>query len=178
LFFVLISLSITFYIYKKAYTITNTKELLVAPITFWLLINFGISQELEGASFFIIPVFFLLGLFFISLKKEKPSILATTLLCLPAIFIIAPFIQQLPIALGLKTVVASCILIVLLFGMLLPTLGFIRRKRSLGHILLIASIVVFVIAHLNSNFSSKQPKPNSLVYFQDNDTEKKLLVEL
>tara|TARA_B110001450_G_scaffold68585_1_gene64808 strand:- start:1222 stop:3507 length:2286 start_codon:yes stop_codon:yes gene_type:complete len=172
LFFVLISLSITFYIYKKAYTITNTKELLVAPITFWLLINFGISQELEGASFFIIPVFFLLGLFFISLKKEKPSILATTLLCLPAIFVIAPFIQQLPIALGLKTVVASCILIVLLFGMLLPTLGFIRRKRSLGHILLIASIVVFVIAHLNSNFNSKQPKPNSLVYFQDNDTEK------
>jgi hypothetical protein len=171
-FFVLISLSTTFYIYKKAYTITNTKELLVAPITIWLLINFGISQELEGASFFIIPLFFLLGLFFISLKKEKPSIFATTLLCLPAIFIVAPFIQQLPIALGLKTVVASCILIVLLFGLLLPVLGFIRRKKSLGHILLISSIIVFIIAHLNSNFSYKQPKPNSLIYFQDNDTEK------
>jgi len=172
LFFVLLSLSITFYIYKKAYTPTNTKELLVAPIIVWLLLNLGISQELQGASFFIIPLFFALGLFFFLLRKDKPSILATTLLCLPAIFILAPFIQQFPIALGLKIIVASCVLIVLLFGLLLPALGFIRRKKSLAHLLLFASGIVFIIAHLNSEFTPEQPKPNSLVYLQDNDTQK------
>jgi len=172
LFFVLLSLSITFYIYKKAYTTTNTKELLIAPIFVWLLINLGISQELKGASFFIIPLFLALGLFFILLRKDKPSILATTFLCLPAIFILAPFIQQFPIALGLKIIVASNILIVLLFGLLLPVFGFIRRKKSLGHILLLASGIVFLTAHLKSEFTAEHPKPNSLVYLQDNDTQK------
>ncbi|PHS10453.1 MAG: peptidase M28 [Kordia sp.] len=171
-FFVLLSLSITFYIYKKVYTTTNTKELLVAPIFIWLLLNFGISQELQGASFFIVPLFFALGLFFILLRKDNPNILATTLLSLPAIFILVPFIQQFPIALGLKIIVASSVLIVLLFGLLLPVLGFIRRKKSLGHLLLFVSGIVFLIAHLNSEFTPEQPKPNSLVYFQDNDTQK------
>jgi len=172
LFFVLLSLSITFYIYKKAYTSTNTKELLVAPIVVWIALNFVIAQILEGASFFIIPLFFALGLFFFLLRKEKPNLFAMTLLCLPAVFIFTPFIPQFPIALGLKIVVSSSMLIVLVFGLLLPVFGFIRRKKSLGHLLLLSSIIVFIIAHLNSEFTSEQPKPNSLVYLQDNDTKK------
>ena len=172
LFFVLLTLSITFYIYKKVYTSNNTKELLVAPILIWLLINLLISQVLEGASFFIIPLYFTLGLFFFLLQKEKPSIIAITLLCLPAIFVFVPFIPQFPIALGLKIVVSSSVLTVLLFGLLVPVLGFIRRKKSLGHILFIASGIVFVLAHLNNDFTAQQPKPNSLVYLQDNDTQK------
>jgi len=172
LFFVLLSLSITFYIYKKVYTSTNTKELLLAPIVVWIVLNFVISQVLEGASFFVIPLFFALGLFFFLLQKEKPNLFAMTLLCLPAIFILVPFIPQFPIALGLKIVVSTSILTVLLFGLLLPVFGFIRRKKSLGHILLFASCIVFIIAHLNNEFTPEQPKPNSLVYLQDNDTEK------
>lgn len=172
LFFALLALSITFYVYKKVYTPNNTKELLVAPIFIWLLINAIISQVLEGASFFIIPLYFTLLLFFVLLQKDKPSIIATALLCLPAICVFVPFIPQFPIALGLKIVVSSSILTVLLFGLLLPVFGFIRRKKSLGHILLLASGIVFIIAHCNSEFTRQQPKPNSLVYLQDNDTNK------
>lgn len=172
LFFVLLALSITFYIYKKVYTSNNTKELLVAPIFIWLLINLLISQVLEGASFFIIPLYFAIGLFFVLLQKEKPSIIAMTLLCIPAVLIYVPFIPQFPIALGLKIVVSSSILVVLLFGLLLPVLGFIRRKKSLGHILFLASGIVFIFAHLNNEFTTQQPKPNSLVYLQDNDANK------
>jgi hypothetical protein len=172
LFFVLLALSITFYIYKKVYTPTNAKELVIAPIFVWLLINLLISQVLEGASFFIIPLFFALGLLFILLQKEKPSIIAMSLLCLPAIVVFVPFIPQFPIALGLKTVVSSSILTVLLFGLLVPVLGFIRRKKSLGHLVFLASGIVFILAHINSGFTAQQPKPNSLVYLQDNDTNK------
>jgi len=171
LFFVLLSLSITFYIYKKVYTKTNTKELMVAPIVVWIALNFVIAQVLEGASFFIIPLYFALALFFFLLRKEKPNLFATTLLCLSAVFIITPFIPQFPIALGLKIVVSSSVLIVLLFGLLLPVFGFIRRKKSLGHLLLLSSIIVFLLAHLKSEFTPEQPKPNSLVYLQDNDTQ-------
>jgi hypothetical protein len=172
LFFVLLALSITFYIYKKVYTPNNTKELFVAPIFIWLLINLLISQVLEGASFFIIPLYFSLGIFFILLRKEKPSIIAITLLCLPSAFIFTPFIPQFPIALGLKIVVSSSVLTILLFGLLLPVFGFIRRKKSLGHILFLASGIVFILAHLNNSFTPQQPKPNSLVYLQDNDAKK------
>lgn len=172
LLFVLLAISITLYIYKKVYTSNNTKELIVAPIFLWLIINFIISQHLEGASFFIVPVFFALGLFFILLQKEKPSIVAISLLCLPAVVILTPFIPQFPIALGLKTIVSSSVLTVLLLSLLVPVLGFIRRKKSLGHLFFLASGIVFILTHTSSDFSPQQPKPNSLVYLQDNDTNK------
>ena len=172
LFFVLLALAISFYIYKKVYTPTNTRDLLVAPIFIWLLINLGIAIELKGASFFIIPVFFTIGLWFFSIRKEKPSLLASTLLLLPAIFIIAPFIQQFPIALGMKIVLASTVFMTLLFGLLLPIIGFIKRKKSIGHLLITASIITFILAHFQSGFSVDQPKPNSLVFLQDDVSNK------
>ncbi len=172
LFFTLLAVSVSFYIYKKVYTKSNTKELLVAPIFIWVLLNFLITFYLKGASFFIIPVFFAIGLWFFSIKKEKPSILATTLLCLPAIFILAPFILQFPIALGLKVVVSSTVLVTLLFGLLIPVFGHIRRKKTLSRLLLIAAIATFITAHFKSEFSAENPKPNSLVFLQDNTSNK------
>lgn len=170
--FVILALAISFYIYKKVYTPTNTKELLVAPIFIWLLLNLGIAFELKGASFFIIPVFFTIGLWFITIRKEKPSLIAITLLLLPAIFIIAPFIQQFPIALGMKIIIASTVFTTLLYSLLLPVVGFIKRKKTIGHLLVLTAITLFFIAHLQSDFSVDQPKPNSLVFFQNNDTNK------
>lgn len=172
LLFALLALSSTFYIYKKVYTPSNTKELVIAPLFIWLIINLLISQYIEGASFFIVPVFFTLVLFFFLLQKETPNIIALTLLCIPAVIIYTPFIPQFPIALGLKIVVSTSVLTVLLFSLLLPVLGFIRRKKSLGHILLFTSGIVFILAHLDNDFTAHQPKPNSLVYLQDQDTNK------
>lgn len=172
LFFVLLSLTIIFFTYKKVYEGSNTKELMVAPLFFWLLINAIIAFELEGASFYIIPVYFALGLFYFLIRKDKPSMIALTLLCLPAVIIFAPFIEQFPIALGLKVVVASCALVTLLFGLLLPVFGFIRRKKMLGYITFVVALITFSIAHMKSDFNSERPKPNSLVYMQNEDDHK------
>ena len=168
-FFALLALSICCYCYKKAYTPTNTKELLIAPIFIWLVINLVISLELTGASFFIIPLFFTIALFFFLIQKEKPSIFAISLLCLPAVFILTPFIPQFPIALGLKILVSTSVLTTLTFTLLLPATGFIRRKKSLGHLFLLSSCIIFIIAHTKSDFAENRPKPNSLVYFHNND---------
>ncbi len=172
LFFILLALSVCFYIYKKVYNTNNTKELLVAPIVVWLVLNLVISQILKGASFFIIPLFFVIGLWFFSIRKEKPSTLATTLLCFPALFILVPFIQQFPIALGLKIVIASTILISLLFGLLLPVLASIRRKKTMSYFFLLVAFLTFILAHFKSEYTTENPKPNSLVYLQDNSTNK------
>lgn len=172
LFFVLLSLTIIFFVYKKVYEGNNTKELMVAPLFFWLLINTVIAFELEGASFYIIPVYFALGLFYFLIRKDKPSMIALTLLSLPAVIIYAPFIEQFPIALGLKAVVASCALVTLLFGLLLPVFGFIRRKKMLGYITFFVTVITFGIAHMKNEFSKERPKPNSLVYMQNEDDHK------
>ncbi|MFD0963682.1 M20/M25/M40 family metallo-hydrolase [Pseudofulvibacter geojedonensis] len=171
-FFATLALAISFLIYKKVYQAVNTKELMVAPIFFWLLINIYIALELKGANFFIIPIFFVLALLFFLIRKEKPNLLAVTILCLPAIYIFTPFIEQFPIALGMKLSVAASALTTLLFGLLLPVFGFIRRKKLLGYTLLITSLIIFIVAHSKSDFTSLQPKPNSLVLYTDEDTHK------
>lgn len=171
-FFAILALSISFIIYKKVYSAVNTKELLIAPIFFWIIINSFIALELKGANFYIIPTFFTLGLLFFLIRKEKPSILANTLLCLPTIFILTPFIEQFPIALGMKLVVAASALTTLVFGLLLPVFGFIRRKKLVGYGMFFSAFIIFGIAHFKSDFTVLQPKPNSLVLFTDEDTHK------
>ena len=170
LFFVLLTLGCCFLIYKKVYDPLNSKELMIAPLFFWILINTFIMLKLEGASFFIIPIFFGLLLFYFLIKKEQPDVLATTLLSIPAIIIYTPFIQQFPIALGMKIVAVSCLLTVLLFGLLLPVLGPIRRKKLLSTCFFIIAAIILVFAHINAPFTPERPKPNSLLYVQNQDT--------
>ncbi len=171
LFFVLLSLSVLCYIYKKVYHKSNTAELLVAPILFWAIINIAFAEILQGASFFVIPLYFTILAFAIVLFKKTTPIILLTILCIPTICILVPFIPQLPIALGLKIVAASSVLVTVIFGLSLGLFSSIRRKKILGHLMLISAIIVFIVAHFNSQFTAEKPKPNSLVYLQDSNTE-------
>jgi hypothetical protein len=47
----------------------------------------------------------------------------------------------------------------------------LKNKKSVSFITLISSIVFFLVAHFNSNFSKENPKPNSLVYYVDYDNK-------
>ena len=75
-FFVFLSLAITFAIYKKFTNKFNEPSYYVAPLLFWLLINVAVFIFLQGAAFFIIPVFFALLSFFVMLRQERPNLLA------------------------------------------------------------------------------------------------------
>lgn len=171
-FFTFLSLAICLFVYKKVYTKLNTKDLVVAPLIIWAIINIVIAFKLPGAGFFILPLYFAIALFYFLIKNEQPNSIAMALLCLPAIFIFAPFIGQFPIALGLKLVVTATLLTTLLFGLLVPVFGGIRRKRSLGYLATLIALFFVVKSHIYSEYSKAQPKPNSLVYLQDNDANK------
>ncbi len=123
-FFVLLSLGIIFGIYSRFTKNTNVASLLIAPLTFWLIINTLVAIYLKGAAFFILPVFFGLFSLWILIRQERPNLLLMTLLGALAIFLFAPHIQFFPVGLGLKMLVASTVFVVLLFGLLLPVLGF------------------------------------------------------
>ncbi len=170
--FVAITLAVTFLFYHRSATMENTREFMVAPLGFWLLINLLLAFFLKGAAYFIVPVFFGLCSFAILLWSEKANLFLLLLLGVPAIFLFAPLIQFFPVGLGLKMLVISSIFTVLLFGLLLPIFGKFRQKTDFGFLFILASIAFLVTAHLHSDFSKERPKPNSLVYLLNADNNR------
>lgn len=167
--FALLSLAVALLVYSKYYKPRNTGSLLVAPIITWLLISGYAAIALKGTSFFIIPVIFSLITLAIFVRQRQPNLLLLSLLNFPAILMLVPLIKMFPVGLGLQMLVASALLIALLFGLLISVFGFIKRKRNWGIAVLVVSVVFFIIAHNNSSFNEFNPKPNSLVYVFDAD---------
>ena len=171
-FFVLLSLGVLFGIYYKFSKKINVANLLIAPLIFWILINMGVAIYLKGAAFFIIPVFLGLLSLWILIRKNRPNLILLTIIGSIAIFIFAPLVQFFPVGLGLKMLVGSCLFTALLFGILLPVIGFYKLKKVLAMLFVIVASLFFIKAHLSSNFSPNRQKPNSLVYYHDADNNK------
>ncbi len=169
--FTLFAIGVCFYMYHRFKKIT-TPNLLVAPIFLWLLICALVGAYLPGASFFIIPVFALLASFLVVVNQKMPNPYLLVFLVLPALFIYAPLIQMFPIGLGLKMMVATTVLTTLTFVLLLPVFGFYKRKMRLANWSIFLFLVCIAYAHFNAGFSKENPKPTSLLYVLDTDTNK------
>src|SRR5690606_41233121 len=131
-----------------------------------------ISFYLKGASFFIILIYASLASLWmlIKAKDKRPPVGYLVALCIPSIWIIAPLIQMFPVGLGLKLVISSTVLSVLLFGLLLPVIGYYKNKRHYAILGLFLSALFFITAHLNAYPSPARPHPTRLVYHLDLDT--------
>ncbi len=167
--FVLFSIGICFWVYHKFKKI-KTPNVLVAPIVLWLAICGLVAVYLQGASFFIVPVFALLAAFLVTINQESPSAYLLLFLALPAIFIFAPFIKMFPVGLGLKMMVATTVLTTLTFALLLPVFQFYRKKNRLAFLSLIFFFGCMISAHFNAGFSNENAKPTSLMYVLNADT--------
>lgn len=152
----------------------KTIDLLIAPITIWLIVNLIIYQKLQGAGFFIIPVFIailvLAVLLFTNLKKKNLPILIA-ILSIPTVYMFAPLIKMFPVGLGLKNIFISAIFIVLVFGLLLPIFHKEKKKSRWQYFFGFFAILLFAVATFNSGFSIDKKRPNSLVYIQNEDTK-------
>ncbi len=167
--FVSLTIGICFWMYHKFYKPGNTASLLIAPLFLWLLICTVVAFKLNGASFFIIPVYFALLSLFVLVKWEKPSLILLALICFPVLLIMSPFVQMFPVGLGLKILFVSAVFTVLIFGFTLPVIGFLERKKRWSGLMFFISLCAFVLAHFNSGFNKERPKPNSLVYILNTD---------
>ncbi|MCV6630165.1 MAG: M28 family peptidase [Flavobacteriaceae bacterium] len=168
--FVFLSLAILFYTYKK-FNPVPPANLMIAPLTIWLVLCALINIYLAGASFLIIPVFLMLIALGVIFRQEKPNVFLLLLLSLSAIFMIVPMIAMLPVGLGLKMMVLSTIFTTLCFGLLLPVVAYYRSKGLLSVVFLLLAVIFFFNAHNNSSFDKQTPKPSSLVYYIDTDTK-------
>jgi len=168
--FVALTIAFLFMFYRRFAKKITKANLFIAPLFFWLIINTLIFMYLKGAAYFIIPVFFGLLSLWILIRQEKPNLLLMALLAAPAIFVFAPLIQFFPVGLGLEFLMASCMFTVLLFGLLIPVVGFYNGKRMLSIAFFVLALGLFINAHFKSDFSSERQKPNSLVFYQDEDS--------
>ena len=163
-----LAVGVCFFIYNR-FKKVSTPSLLVAPIFIWLVICGLVSFYLEGASFFIVPVFGLLVAFMICINQEKPNTLLLLFLALPGIFIHAPFIKMFPVGLGLKMMIAATLVVTLLFFIVLPFFRQIKAPVRLTILSFFLFAFFSISAHINSGFSEENPKPSSLLYVYDAD---------
>ena len=170
--FVLLSLSICFAFYQRFSAKKVTINHYVAPLVFWILINGLLAFYLKGAGFLIIPAFAGLLMLASFVLTQKSKWILNLFLSIPVLLLIAPFIQMLPIGLGLKVLFGSAILTVFSFGLLLPVFGSFMRKGMASVILLALAIGVFARAHYHSGYELGKAKSNSLVYILDADKNK------
>ncbi|WP_459210447.1 M28 family peptidase [Aquimarina rhabdastrellae] len=153
----------------------KTLDLFIAPIVFWLILNLIILYTWEGFAFMIIPVYAILvtiALIFIFNLKIEISTIICALLAIPTVYICIPFLQMLPVGLGLKFLPINALLIVLLFGLLFPVFIFKQKLRVSSTISLCLSVALLLLASFNSSFNKDQKKPNSLNYVYDTDQQK------
>lgn len=169
--FSLFSVGICMWLYNRVYKPENTASLAVPPLFLWLVICGLVAFTLEGASFFIIPLYFGLISLFVLVRQKRPNIILMTLLLFPVLMIMAPFVKMFPVGLGLKMLVASTLMVSLIFSLCISVFGFSRYKNRWAYILFAASFVFLMLAHFKSDFDTERPKPNSLVYVYDADQD-------
>ena len=171
--FVCLNITIVLAIYRKFKKLTAA-DLLVAPIAFGLLINYLVYTSLTGAGFLIIPVYTailcLAILVFMDLKPTNRTILFA-IISIPAVYIFAPMLKIFPVALGLKILFITGILIVLLLGYILPVFHQQNKKSYLVYLTGILTLFFLIKASFNSGYTVDRKQPNSLVYINNFDTK-------
>ncbi|MEG9327271.1 M20/M25/M40 family metallo-hydrolase [Salinimicrobium catena] len=166
-----LSLAVALYIYNAFRKPGNEAALFVAPLFFWLLLSLLVAVFLQGAAYFIVPVFFGIIQLFLMLKKPRLELPVQALLSLPAIFLFTDFTVRFPVALGLKIIFVTAILTVLLWVLLWPVFSRYSKLQLLGFLSFLTFLVFFMVAHFTADFSAERPRPNSLVYVYDKERD-------
>ncbi len=170
--FTCLSLGLAFGIYGRFTKPEHTPSMLIAPIVVWILINVSFAIKLQGAAYFIIPVYFALIALYYHIKSTNPSVIIQSVLCLPAILMLAPLLRFLPVGLGSDINFVSGMWMVLIFGLLYTVFGLYRAKKWLGRVTLVLGLVLLGVAHTNSSFTEDRPRPNSLIYYAKDSSPK------
>ncbi len=170
--FVLLALAISLVFYNRFSAKKVTMNHYVAPLFIWIVINGALAFSLQGAGFLIIPVYFGLFLFAAFIITQKSRKILSLIFSIPALIIIAPFIQMFPVGLGLKVLFGSAILTVLTFTLLLPVFGTFAKKGIWSLVFFVLAIGFFAKAHSESGYEYGKAKSNSLLYVYDADTDK------
>lgn len=164
--FSVLTITICFAIYKKFFTQYKDINLFIAPLFIWILMNIVAAFYLKGASYFIISVITgiaVLSVLLFSKKENNNALLYISLLSAPVLIVMSPGVDQIIVTLGLDTLFYGAVIVVLLFGLLVPVLTKFKRFK-LGSVFLGLTIIAFITASFQSGFSVDRKKPNGVNY--------------
>lgn len=169
--FAFLALAISLWIHKRYFNKYSSENLLIAPIFSWIIINLLIVLKLQGAGFFIFPVFLsLISLMvLLSSNTSKNKLFTIALLSIPTLIVFAPLVKMFPVGLGLKMLGISAVFVVLLFGLLLPIFHQYKNTKRLHFLFLIIALFSFIKASFMSDYSEDRKQPTSLIYVLDAD---------
>jgi len=170
--FISLTLGVLFYIYSKFCKKTSLANKLVAPILFWILVNFVIAFTLKGGGFMILPLISLIiswGILIFTNDTPKIRLFLFTLLSLPTLIIFSPLIAMFPVGLGLKMIVVSLVVLVLIFGSMLAVFGNYSRNKHLAKLFFAVALLSFVAAYFKSDYTEDSKQPTGIVFIQDID---------
>lgn len=156
------------YSFRKKTQITDA---LIAPILIWLLICGLLNYYLPGAAFFILPVLTLIAALGIRIYDSRPNYLLFLLMAIPALWIFAPFVKMFPVGLGLKLLIAPTLLTTLIFFLISGVVLSFPERKAFAILAWITGGIFLGIAHTSSSFNEERPKPSSLVYLLDMDSQ-------
>lgn len=165
-----LTLGVLLFLYKRYFNYHSAANLLVAPLSIWIIINLLIVIYLKGAGFFILPVFLTLASLVILLFSKDNSnikILGITVLAIPTLIVFAPFVKMFPVGLGLKMLAISAFFIVLVFGLLVPLFHHYKNTKKLAYLFFIIAFMAFIKASVNANYTTERKQPTSLLYIVD-----------
>ena len=163
---------IVFKIYQSFFLKHKGVDLLVAPLFFWIILNFLIFIYLKGAAYFIVPVYFallILGLLIFLKNNKSLKVILATLLSVPLVYIFAPQLRMFPVGLGLSNLFITGGFIVLMFGLLVPVFKSISSNKFYIIAIGFCSFLFFLMASFNSDYNVNNRKPNSIVFINDVD---------
>src|SRR5699024_6157588 len=103
--------------------------------------------------------------------KRRPPRLLLLALSIPSIFILCPLVMLVPVALGVKLSYTALLLFVLIIGLWLPLVSSFNKKNWLAILAVLGGVFYLWQADLTASFSKKRPKPNSLVYVLNTETQ-------
>lgn len=113
----------------------------------------------------------MLAAFLVTIHQDEPNPFLMVFLALPAVLIFAPFIKMFPVGLGLKMMMGATLMTTLLFFLVLPFFGQLKSKGRLAYLFLLLFFGFGISSHIQSDFNEKRPKPSSLLYIYNADTD-------
>ena len=176
--FVVLALATTSAVYVLMRARATVVNLGVGALLWWLILMIVTSIFLPGGSFlFHWPLLFgLIGLGWMILAPQGKGSLNTLILGLcavPAIVLLVPTIYQMFVGLTLNWVPLVIALTVLLFGLLMPHLGYIVAPfKWVLPVVSVAVAILLLVAGGLSNYGSTEKQSSNVYYALNTDTGK------
>lgn len=173
--FSMLTLAVTLLIYKRYLRLHSSANLIVAPIFVWGILNFFFLLKLQGAGFFIFPVYLgllVLAILLFTKYNKATKLLLITFIAVPILIVFGPMVKMFPVGLGLKMLGISAFFIVFIIGLLIPLFKIYGNTKKWATLFFALSILGFVSASFKSGYSIDRKQPTSLVYFNDVENHK------